>query len=122
MTNTSLLPAKFCGSFDEVFAAEGIHIVCTPTRAPRANAFCERWIRTVRVECLDWLSIFSRRHLERVLTTYIRYYNRERPHRGLDVRVPENERVEMSPRASAARVCRRDVLGGLVHEHYEVAA
>jgi putative transposase len=114
--------AKFCGSFDEVFAAEGIHIVRMPIRAPRANAFCERWIRTVRAECLDWLLIYSRRHLERVLTTYVRHYNRERPHRGLDLRVPENERVEMSPPASAARVCRRDVLGGLLHEYYEVAA
>ena len=67
--------AKFCGPFDEVFATEGLQVVRTPVRAPRANAICERWIRTVRTECLDWLLILSRRHLERLLRIYIRHYN-----------------------------------------------
>ena len=59
--------AKYSGSFDEVFRSEGVGIVKTPIRASRANAFAERWVRTVRAECLDWVLIFSRRHLERVL-------------------------------------------------------
>jgi transposase InsO family protein len=52
----------------------------TPVRAPNANAFAERWVRTVRSECLDWLLIVSRRQLERVLRTYVDHYNRERRH------------------------------------------
>jgi hypothetical protein len=63
--------SKFCGPFDEVFAAEDVRVVRTPIRAPRANAISERWIRTVRKECLDWLLILSRRHLEHVLRIYI---------------------------------------------------
>jgi putative transposase len=66
---------KFTGAFDEVFRAEGMSIVFTPIRAPNANAFCERWVGTVRAECLDWTLIIGRRHLERVLRTYIRHYN-----------------------------------------------
>ncbi|HZK50769.1 MAG TPA: integrase core domain-containing protein, partial [Actinomycetota bacterium] len=84
---------KFCGPFDDVFATEGVQVVSTPVRAPRANAFCERWIRTVRTECLDWLLIYSRRHLGRVLKIYIHHYNRERPHRALQLQAPEPGRV-----------------------------
>jgi putative transposase len=114
--------AKFCGPFDDVFAAEGLQVVCTPVRAPRANAFCERWIRTVRTECLDWLLIFSRRHLERVLNIYIRHYNQERPHRALQLQPPEHEKFERTPLPVEATVVRRDRLGGLLHEYYEAAA
>jgi transposase InsO family protein len=73
---------------------EGLQVVRTPIRAPRANAICERWIRTVRTECLDWLLIFSRRHLERVLRVYVRHYNRQRPHRALQLQAPEQEEFE----------------------------
>src|SRR5947209_4405430 len=62
---------KFSGSFDEVFRSEGMRIVLTPIRAPNANAFCERWVGTLRAECLDWTLILGRRHLERVLRAYI---------------------------------------------------
>jgi putative transposase len=114
--------SKFCASFDDVFAAEGIHVVRTPFRAPRANAFCERWIRTVRTECLDWLLIFSRRHLEQVLRVYVRHYNRQRPHRALQLQTLEQEELQKTPHPLGARVRRRDRLGGLLHEYYEVAA
>ncbi len=114
--------AKFCGPFDDVFATEGLQVVRTPLRAPRANAFCERWIRTVRSECLDWLLIFSRRHLERVLKTYIRHYNRQPPHRALQLQPPDQEESERTPLSVGARVNRRDRLGGLLHEYYEAAA
>ncbi len=110
--------AKFCGSFDEIFTPEGLQVVRTPVRAPRANAFCERWIRTVRTECLDWLLIFSRRHLERVLKVYIRHYNRQRPHRALQLQQPEQEEFGKTSLPVDARVCRRDRLGGLLHEYY----
>jgi transposase InsO family protein len=114
--------AKFCGPFDEVFATEGLRVVRTPVRAPRANAICERWIRTVRAECLDWLLIFSRHHLERVLKIYVRHYNRQRPHRSLQLQAPEQEESERTPLSPDARVLRRDRLGGLLHEYYEAAA
>ena len=114
--------SKFCGPFDDVFATEVLQVVRTPVRAPRANAFCERWIRTVRTECLDWLLIFSRRHLERVLRTYIRHYNRQRPHRALQLHTPEQGEFERTLPTVGARVDRRDRLGGLLHEYYEAAA
>jgi len=79
---------KFTGPFDEVFRSEGIRILLTPIRAPNANAFCERRVGTLRAECLDWTLILGRRHLERVLRTYIGHYNEARPHRGLDLRTP----------------------------------
>jgi putative transposase len=114
--------SKFCGPFDEVFATEGLQVVRTPIRAPRANGICERWIRTVRTECLDWLLICSRRHLEHVLRVYICHYNRQRPHRALQLQAPEQEDFERAPLAIDARVRRRDRLGGLLHEYYEAAA
>jgi len=114
--------AKFCGPFDEVFATERLRVVRTPVRAPRANAMCERWIRTVRTECLDWLLIFSRRHLERVLSIYISHYNRQRPHRALQHHAPEQDELERARLPVDATVRRRDRLGGLLHEYYESAA
>jgi putative transposase len=114
--------AKFCGPFDEVFATEGQQVLRTPIRGPRASAICERWIRTVRTECLDWLLIFSPRHLERVLRVYICHYNRQRPHRALQLQAPEQEGFARTPPPVDARVRRRDRLGGLLHEYYEAAA
>jgi putative transposase len=114
--------AKFCGPFDEVFATEGLQVVRTPIRAPRANAICERWIRTVRAECLDWLLIYSRRHLEHVLRVYIRHYNRQRPHRALQLQAPEQEECARIPLPVDARVRRRDRLGGLLQEYCKAAA
>ena len=63
--------AKYTVPFDEVFRSEGLKIVHTPIRAPRANAFAERWVRTVRAECLDWIPVLGRRHLDRVLRAYV---------------------------------------------------
>jgi hypothetical protein len=113
--------SKFSGVFDEVFSTEGSEIIKAPIRSPRANAVAERWIRTVRAECLDWLLIVGERHLQRVLRTYATHYNRQRPHRGLDLKGPRDRTVEdtrnlaifegSSPRSSR----------GLIHE-YRVAA
>ncbi len=75
--------AKFCRSFDDVFRSEGADLVMTPVQAPNANAHTERWVRTVRAECLDWLLVVGQRHLDRVLRVYVEHYNRHRPHRAL---------------------------------------
>ena len=113
--------SKFSGPFDEVFRTEGVKIIKTPIRAPRANAFAERWVRTIRTECLDWILVLGRRHLERVLQAYAAHYNDARPHRGLELKTPEPRPDPIPPHARGARVRRHDVLGGLIHE-YELAA
>jgi putative transposase len=93
-----------------------MRVVKTPVRAPNANAIAERFVRTVRAECLDWLLILNLRHLERVLRVYVDHYNRERPHRALELRPPE-------PDGRRERSCKgenrhRDRLGGLIHEYH----
>jgi putative transposase len=113
--------AKYSGPFDEVFRTEGAKVILTPIRAPQANAFAERWVRTVRTECLDWTLVFGRRHLERVLRAYAEHYNGARPHRGLHLGTPEPRQPPQPARGQAIGVRRRDVLGGLIHE-YEWAA
>jgi putative transposase len=116
--------SKFTRTFDDVFAADGIRTITTPVQAPNANAFAERWVRTVRQECLDWMLILGRRHLARVLDKYVRHCNDERPHRGLALRPPRGVDIEVAPGGvtAAVSVGRRDRLGGLVHEYYQVAA
>jgi len=109
--------AKFARPFDEIFASKGIEIIKTPVRAPRANAYAERWVRTVRAECLDHLLVVSRRHLEHVLRSYVEHYNKARPHRGITLMTPIRR-----PLANGKGVIRRrDVLGGIIRE-YERAA
>jgi transposase InsO family protein len=112
---------KFTRSFDEVFQTEGAQVIRTPIRAPRANAYAERWVQTVRAECLDWTLVLGRRHLLRLLGVYVRHYNQQRPHRGLALRVPLPGE-QHSTDGSAHLVRRRDVLGGLIHEYHAVAA
>jgi putative transposase len=181
--------SKFTRAFDAVFTSDGTRIITTPIQAPNTNAFAERWVRTVREECLNWILIRGRRHLERVLDEYLRHYNDERPHRGLQLRPPNSigsrgvpevsfitlqahthgsvhrggradatrrgsvrSSVPQAPTARAlcdqgcdadgvdcsgrhtsagrnlgvvtvaASIQRRDRLGGLVHEYYQVAA
>ena len=112
--------AKFSRSFDDVFASEGMRVICTPIRAPNANAFAERWVETLRADCLDWLLIFGPRHLDRVLRISVEHYYRKRPHRGLQLLAPESA----APVPEVDRVPdiqRRDLLGGLIHE-YKCAA
>src|SRR2546427_12651205 len=94
--------------------ADGVRVVKTPVRAPRANAYAERWVRSVRAECLDWILIWNRCHLERVLSAYVAHYNRARPHRGLGLEVPLAP-DKVAP--STGPIERVDVLGGLIHEY-----
>jgi putative transposase len=114
--------SKYSGPFDEVFRSEGIRIVKTPVRAPKANAIAERFVRTVRSECLDWLLILNRRHLEHVLHVCVEHYNHERPHRSLDLRAPVPEESKLARSCTAGDVHRRDRLGGFIHEYYQAAA
>lgn len=113
--------AKFCGSFDEVFASEGIEVIRTPIRAPLANAVAERFVGTLRRECLDRILVFGRRRLESVLKIYVAHYYPHRPHRSLDMSPPAPKSPEVTSDAPPRSLIRRDVLGGLIHE-YERAA
>jgi putative transposase len=106
-----------------VFGAAGIDVVKIPPRTPRANADAERWVRTVRSECLDWTLVWNERQLRRVLTEYLRHYNTVRPHRGLDLRPPRPApglRL-VEPGAVESSVQRVDVLGSLIHEYRRAA-
>jgi len=109
---------KFVASFDAAFAADGVRVVKIPVRAPHAIAYAGRWGRSVRAECLDWLLIWNRRHLERVLSAYVAHYNLARPHRGLGLEVPVAPDGLPRPTGPIERV---DVLGGLIHEYQRAA-
>jgi transposase InsO family protein len=111
---------KFTNSFDGVFRSDGIQIIRTPFRAPQANAVAERFVRTVRSECLDWLLILNQQHLERVLRVFIEHYNGHRPHRALALTPPTPTRPP-APQQNGACVHHRDRLGGVIHE-YALAA
>jgi putative transposase len=113
--------AKFVASIDEVFRSEGVRVILTPPRAPKANAYAERFVRTVRTECLDWLLILGPRQLERVLCVFVQHYNSERPHRALG-RCPPTPVQPTRPSPLDGAIKRRDRLGGLVHEYYRAAA
>jgi putative transposase len=114
--------AKFCRNFDDVFRSEGAEVVLTPVQAPKANAYAERWVRTVRAECLDWLLIVGQGHLDRVLRVYVEHYNRHRPHRALGLQAPDRPPGLTLARAGhRSSMHRRDLLGGLVHEYHRAA-
>jgi putative transposase len=112
--------SKYSATFDEVLRSERIRTVKTPLRAPRANAIAERFVRTVRSECLDWLLILNRRHLERILRIYVDHYNTQRPHRGVGLRPPDP--INLGATSIVGEVRRHDRLGGLIHEYYRAAA
>jgi putative transposase len=112
--------SKYGGPFDEVFRSAGIRIVKTPVRAPQANAIAERFVRTARAECLDWLLILNRRHINHVLGVYVDHYNQHRPHRALQLRPPQPD--EPPPTPTTRETHRHDRLGGLIHEYHRAAA
>jgi putative transposase len=113
---------KYTRPFDDVFTAAGLKIAKTPPRSPRANAYAERWVRTIRAECLDWVQIWNEQQLTRVLTAYMAHYNTARPHRGLDLEIPAPA-PPTGPEVTAptSRVDRVDVLGELIHEYHRAA-
>ena len=117
--------ATFPRAFDALLAGAKIKVIRAPVQAPNANAHIERWVGSVRRECLDRLLIVGRRQLEHVLRVYIRHYNRQRPHRALDLTPPDSRgrspiRTHSTPQA--LQVNRRALLGGLIHEYESAAA
>jgi transposase InsO family protein len=117
---------KFTRSFDDVFSDAGIRVLKSPPRAPRANAYAERWVGTVRRECLDRLLIVSQRHILSVLAEYVEHYNSHRPHQSLDQASPILQPAtaitrSVSKPTNRDLVERREVLGGLIHQYHHAA-
>ncbi len=110
--------SKFTIAFDTVFQSQGIEIIHTTYRAPNMNSFAERWVRSVREECLDRVLIVNERHLRSVLKEYVLYYNTRRPHQGLDQQCP----IPIGLMPLEAIVQRRDILGGVLHDYHRQAA
>ncbi|MET8311837.1 integrase core domain-containing protein [Micromonospora sp. NPDC005173] len=110
---------KFAAVFDTVFTAEGIDVIKTPPQAPRANAFAERWVGTVRRECTDRMLIVGERHLAAVLAEYTAHYNSHRPHRSLDQQPPNPAPHVVD--LNGVRIQRRPILGGLINEYSQAA-
>jgi putative transposase len=108
---------KFGATFDTVFQSTRVHIIRTPFRAPNANAYAERRVRTVRQECLNKLFILNETHLRRVLREYIAYYNARRPHQGLGQRFS----IPGPTPARTGVICCHPVLGGLIHDYDRAA-
>jgi putative transposase len=108
---------KYSTSFDAVFESEGVEVVHTPFRAPRANAYAERWVRSVRDECLDRIILLNQPHLVYALRAYEQYFNEARPHQGIKQAVP----CPSTTRSTTGKVERRDILGGVLHDYYRAA-
>jgi putative transposase len=110
---------QFTTAFDAVLADAGIQIVKIPPRCPQANAYAERFVRTVRAELTDRMLIFGQRHLRRVLSEYVIHYNQQRPHRARNLRPPSP--VHLVPTDPTVPVIRRPILGGLISEYHYAA-
>ena len=111
--------SKFTAAFDEVFSGNGTRVVKAPVRSPRANSYAERFVGTLRRECLDHMLIFGEWHLRKLLAEYARHYNGHRPHQALRQQPPLRESrhaVDIT-----ARIERSQVLGGLISEYRRAA-
>jgi transposase InsO family protein len=113
--------SKFGSLFARVATTSAIEILKTPYHAPRANAICERFLRSVRQECLDHVLIFHERQLQRVLNRYVTYFNHARPHQGIHQRVPEPNSASQSTCLARNKVIAVPLLGGLHHDYQREA-
>ena len=113
--------SKFGSFFARVATTSAIEILHTPYHAPRANAICERFLRSVRQECLDHLLIFHEKQLQRVLTLYVPYFNQARPHQGIEQQIPDPSRSSRSSLSAGDKVITVPILGGLHHDYQRVA-
>ena len=113
--------SKFGPCFARVARTSGIKLLKTPVHAPRANAICERFLRSVRQECLDHLLIVKERQLQRVLHAYASYFNQARPHQGIAQQIPEPSRSTLSAHQAGEKVIALPVVGGLHHDYCWVA-
>jgi putative transposase len=111
--------SKFTTAFDQVLVGNGTRIIKTPARSPRANSFAERYVGTLRRECLDHLLVYGERHLRRTLTEYARHYNEHRPHQSREQRPPLHEPSEAVD--VTARIKRGQVVHGLINEYRRAA-
>jgi putative transposase len=111
--------SKFTTAFDGVFSGNGTRVIKTPVRSPRANSFAERFVGTLRRECLDHVLILGERHLRKILAEYTRHYNGHRPHQGLQQKPPL--RQPGHPVDISVRIERRQILGGLISEYRRAA-
>ena len=110
---------QYTRSFDDVFTAIGAEAITTPPGAPRANAFAERWVRSVRHELLDRTIVWNERQLRALLEEYVQHYNEHRPHRSLGQRTPACD--DVAAIGSAEPIQRQPTCGGLINE-YRTAA
>ncbi len=113
--------SKFGPCFARVAKTSTIKILKTPVHAPRANAICERFLRSVRQECLDHLLILHERQLQRVLNGYVAYFNQARPHQGIDQQIPEPSRSALSSHHAGNKAIALPVMGGLHHDYHWAA-
>jgi putative transposase len=113
--------SKFGHCFARVATTSAIEILKTPYHAPRANAICERFLRSVRQECLDHLFIFHEKQLQRVLNAYVAYFNRARPHQGIQQQIPEQRGSSGSSEHTVGKVMAVPILAGLHHDYQRVA-
>jgi putative transposase len=104
--------SKFTRAFDAVFESEGVRVIPAPVRAPKANAFAERWVRTVRDEVFDWTLVLGRRHVDRLLARYGCHYNSHRAHRGIALCPPERCGADPPPPLQGP-IARLQVLAGI---------
>src|SRR5690242_18061345 len=109
--------SKFGSCFVRVAATSSIKIVKTPYHTPRANAICERFVGSVRRECLDHLLILQEKQLQRVLRAYVEYFNRARPHQGINQQIPEGYGEPVLPHHDDGKILALPVLGGLHHDY-----
>src|SRR6266700_1499668 len=115
-TSISLIAFCFQERIVQV-ASTGIEILKTPYHAPRANAICERYLRSVRQECLDHLLISSEKQLQRVLNEYVAYFNQARPHQGIEQQIPQRRRSVPSSQDAGNKVIALPVVGGLRRDY-----